>query len=484
MPPRSAPVGVLHRVLAHLRSPPSRVRGRRPPRIFAAGAAARRTARETRRRSAIIQEDKHPSQAAVGFCRRCADVHRLTRSAAAETEAHKLMARIRDAGRLDFDSDTPDPRFTVAKMYEQGGGGKMLGVLIAQRISVADDKKPEASDASSSNHPDPEYVIIKAFSGQLYGEWRVPGWALPLCALTHDNPKYVAEHKRIAARTKQARGLKASAEELEHDLKLEHKTWDTEIQEVSKQVKQARDLRRARRREAEATTAAAENDEDEDSYALEHQLAEESRAGKRQLARLREEKLSAIYPSEAALAVAKEEIKRLRDEHRSMSASLLAEIFESYRLPNFRNDGGFGERLRLESDDAHGSGDTQSSLSAPTVGATLQECFVEDEELWPDASLGVTEQKVEKTDTNAPTKNTNLPCGCGDCCAPKLLAECALRGLKPLAIAEVWMGSATRKQGDRTEGEFYGACRGRCRPILGHMLCGVDALRSGGPIRV
>ena len=46
------------------------------------------------------------------------------------------------------------------------------------------------------------------------------------------------------------------------------------------------------------------------------------------------------------------------------------------------------------------------------------------------------------------------------------------------------MGVPTRAEGDREEGEFYGACRGRCRPILGHMLCGADEIqtRIGGPI--
>jgi hypothetical protein len=51
------------------------------------------------------------------------------------------------------------------------------------------------------------------------------------------------------------------------------------------------------------------------------------------------------------------------------------------------------------------------------------------------------------------------------------------------------MGVPTPGEGDREEGEFYGACRGRCRPILGHMLCGADALAkrtnvplSRGPI--
>ena len=57
------------------------------------------------------------------------------------------------------------------------------------------------------------------------------------------------------------------------------------------------------------------------------------------------------------------------------------------------------------------------------------------------------------------------PGGAGDCCAPKLLQEAFRRGLRPLAIAE-W-NSATE--------QFCPPCISRCRPILAHMLKGLNA---------
>lgn len=57
------------------------------------------------------------------------------------------------------------------------------------------------------------------------------------------------------------------------------------------------------------------------------------------------------------------------------------------------------------------------------------------------------------------------PGGAGDCCAPKLLQEAFRRGVRPLAIAE-W---------NSADNEFYPPCTGRCRPILAHMLKGLDA---------
>lgn len=64
------------------------------------------------------------------------------------------------------------------------------------------------------------------------------------------------------------------------------------------------------------------------------------------------------------------------------------------------------------------------------------------------------------------------PTGAGDCAAPKLLAQAYRLGLRPLALAEFWWG-ATSATGDRVEGVFYAACRGKCLPILTHMLGGL-----------
>lgn len=66
------------------------------------------------------------------------------------------------------------------------------------------------------------------------------------------------------------------------------------------------------------------------------------------------------------------------------------------------------------------------------------------------------------------------PAGAGDCAAPKLLAHAYRLGLTPLALAEFWWG-APSATGDRREGVFYAACRGKCLPILTHMLEGLPA---------
>ena len=65
------------------------------------------------------------------------------------------------------------------------------------------------------------------------------------------------------------------------------------------------------------------------------------------------------------------------------------------------------------------------------------------------------------------------PGGSGDCCAPKLLQYAYRNGLHPVAIAEFWYGESPRGE-IRHHGQFYPACRGKCLPILTHILQGLD----------
>lgn len=65
------------------------------------------------------------------------------------------------------------------------------------------------------------------------------------------------------------------------------------------------------------------------------------------------------------------------------------------------------------------------------------------------------------------------PAGAGECAAPKLLHFAFLNNLKPVALAEFWWGASPKSE-IRKHGMFYPACRGKCEPILGHMLEGVE----------
>ena len=77
------------------------------------------------------------------------------------------------------------------------------------------------------------------------------------------------------------------------------------------------------------------------------------------------------------------------------------------------------------------------------------------------------------SDIFAETPMKTPPSGAGECCAPKLLQAAYLRGWAPVAMAEYWYGRP--KGGEvRIHGSHYPACRGKCLPVLGWMLRGLD----------
>lgn len=115
----------------------------------------------------------------------------------------------------------------------------------------------------------------------------------------------------------------------------------------------------------------------------------------------------------------KHRIQQLKTERKTRSAALQQQLFEQFKMLNFR-----GESKDL---------------------------------------CKIFEQTVHKTP----------PAGAGECAAPKLLQQAYLHGWKPIAMAEFWWGASPKTE-IRHHGHFYPACKGKCEPILGHMLQGLE----------
>ena len=71
-----------------------------------------------------------------------------------------------------------------------------------------------------------------------------------------------------------------------------------------------------------------------------------------------------------------------------------------------------------------------------------------------------------------------IPTGTGECCAPKLLHFAAEHSLLPLEMAEFWWGDSG--ENGKLPGEFYGACKDRCEPIMGFLLSGLEHRHKTG----
>ncbi|CAH0535415.1 hypothetical protein VST7929_02988 [Vibrio stylophorae] len=66
-----------------------------------------------------------------------------------------------------------------------------------------------------------------------------------------------------------------------------------------------------------------------------------------------------------------------------------------------------------------------------------------------------------------------IPAGAGECAAPKLLQYAYQQGYRPIAMAEFWWGRSPKSE-IRRHGQFYPSCQGKCKPILTHMLEGLE----------
>lgn len=69
------------------------------------------------------------------------------------------------------------------------------------------------------------------------------------------------------------------------------------------------------------------------------------------------------------------------------------------------------------------------------------------------------------------------PSGTGECALPKLLQYAYLNRLTPLAMGEFWWGMSPKDE-IRHQGHFYPSCKGKCEPILRHMLIGLDVEKN------
>ena len=65
------------------------------------------------------------------------------------------------------------------------------------------------------------------------------------------------------------------------------------------------------------------------------------------------------------------------------------------------------------------------------------------------------------------------PAGSGECAAPKMLQYAYKNSLKPICMAEFWVGESPVGE-VRCDGNFYPSCKGKCLPILTYMLQGLE----------
>ena len=217
--------------------------------------------------------------------------------------------------------------------------------------------------------------------------------------------------------------------------------------------------------------------EESEISGLNRRISDISRSDSYLMAKKEQEEIK--IQSSSSLASAKEELKRGkkdRDEKRANSNLSPEELDAMIRESQFQK----AEYKRLENSWKEKLNEVEQKVKAfdteilqlkqerKTRSAALQ--------LWLFKQFDMLNAKGEHKDLCEIFKDTPQglpPAGAGECALPKVLQYAYLYGLQPLAMGEFWCGMSPKDE-IRHDGYFYPSCKGKCEPILKHMLVGLD----------
>lgn len=217
--------------------------------------------------------------------------------------------------------------------------------------------------------------------------------------------------------------------------------------------------------------------EESEISALNGRISDISRSDSYLMAKKEQEEIK--IQASSSLASAKEKLKRSkkeRDEKRANGNLSPEELDALVRESQFQK----AEYKRLENSWKERLNEVEQKVKAfdteilqlkqerKTRSAALQ--------LWLFKQFDMLNAKGEHKDLCEIFKDTPQglpPAGAGECALPKLLQYAYLYGLQPLAMGEFWCGMSPKDE-IRHDGYFYPSCKGKCEPILKHMLVGLD----------
>ena len=260
-----------------------------------------------------------------------------------------------------------------------------------------------------------ETGYLAAFSGILAGSNVHPFFVPPVYDLLQPQGFFKIEEEQISQINTRISLLEEDEEykrQMQQLAALRQTAQET-LEEAKRQMKRAKEKREERRREAALPNGAPMTPEEESA------LIRESQFQKAEYKRMERAWKERITPLQQTVSDYEADIQALKSERKQRSAALQQKLFEQFKMLNYRGE-----------------------------VKTLCDIFG---------------QTVHKTP----------PAGAGECAAPKLLQQAYLHGWKPVAMAEFWWGESPKTE-IRHHGHYYPACKGKCEPILGHMLQGLE----------
>ena len=266
------------------------------------------------------------------------------------------------------------------------------------------------TDNGITNNEENQIGYLAAFSGNLAGKNLHPYFVPPVYDLLQPEGFFKIEEEQISAINIRIRELENSGSYLDSKEK-----WKIETEQAKAVLNQAKaELKMAKEaREIRRQSSPELSGEEQAS------LIRESQYQKAEYKRLEKEWKKRLEELETEVRHFDIEIERLKTERKERSAALQRKLFEQFRMLNAQGE--------------------------------VKDLYT------------IFEQTVQKVP----------PAGAGECALPKLLQYAYLHQLRPLAMAEFWWGDSPKNE-IRHHGYYYPSCKGKCEPILQHMLQGLE----------
>ena len=266
------------------------------------------------------------------------------------------------------------------------------------------------TDNGITNNEENQIGYLAAFSGNLAGKNLHPYFVPPVYDLLQPEGFFKIEEEQISAINIRIRELENSSSYLGSKEK-----WKIETEQAKAVLNQAKaELKMAKEAREIRRQSSPELSEEEQAS-----LIRESQYQKAEYKRLEKEWKKRLEELETEVRHFDIEIERLKTERKERSAALQRKLFEQFRMLNAQGE--------------------------------VKDLYT------------IFEQTVQKVP----------PAGAGECALPKLLQYAYLHQLKPLAMAEFWWGDSPKNE-IRHHGYYYPSCKGKCEPILLHMLQGLE----------
>ena len=311
----------------------------------------------------------------------------------------------------------------------EGGGQtglspRALAFVAARRVAAYVEQHPEltAGEVCGKMYgvlvveaPGGCLAFLAAHSGLLGGRNDWPFFVPPVFDAQQPDGHFKTKEREISGMNRRIAELMQRPQLFEARQRLE------QVRQQTDRVI-AREREEVKARKARRDTMRREQPQMDD--ATKAMLIRESQHDKAQLRRLMKSCEASVAEHQEALDVLEREIEALKRERREGSDALQRWLFDQYVM-----------------------------LNAKGMRRTLIDIF-------------------------ARFNGTLPPAGAGDCCAPKLLQFAYAHKLRPVSLAEFWLGAPPPTE-VRRHLQFYPPCRSKCYPILQFMLQGLDAPLPG-----